>query len=76
MHLSTRLLGRAVFGVAVVTSLGFGTAQAFATTGTSRSPATARSCDDYTCDRDCRNLGYEYGSCHWDSQTCICYMAS
>lgn len=73
MRTPFQLLPRAMFGALVVAALGFGAAQAFASTGASGGPNPARYCDDYDCDRDCRRAGYDYGNCHWQGH-CICYL--
>lgn len=73
MRQGSRLIGRSVFGAAVLAALGFGTAQAFATPG-----AGARSdCSTYTvdCNGLCQGYGYSGGSCVNGAYgpKCLCY---
>jgi hypothetical protein len=60
----------ALFGLAVASTLGFGTAQAFATPQTAP-PEAARLCDDTRCNTMCRNDGYAWGYCS-TSWSCSC----
>ncbi|HEX8272537.1 MAG TPA: hypothetical protein VF615_07765 [Longimicrobiaceae bacterium] len=58
----------ALFGLAVASTLGFGTAQAFATP---QPPEFARGCDDTRCNRLCVSNGYDWGYCS-TSWSCTC----
>lgn len=63
-------LRRAVFAAAVLGSLGFGAAEAFAAP-----PATAReaTCNEYTCHRNCRLAGASGSWCD-EYNGCLCFF--
>lgn len=68
---------RILLGLACAASLGFGTAQAFATPGApDRAPLCTPSDpagSDTRCGRDCRSRGYAGGFCDETYTWCSCY---
>lgn len=61
MKINAKLIGRTLFSGAAALTLGFGVLQAFATPASAA--ASARQCDLYWCDLECRAAGANGGKC-------------
>lgn len=73
MRHASRSIGRAMFGAAVLTSLGLGATQAFGAPG-GGGTAGRNHCDYARCDSYCIAAGYSGGTCTGvGGHGCLCY---
>lgn len=70
MHRPSQPFSRVVFGAALLATLGFGAAQAFAAPA---APAASLACSHSFCDSYCIGAGYNGGSCVGSPGKCLCY---